>query len=442
MASWQRVWRATAWRIRSTEGPTRSRANDEMFIARERGLIAAASAILSAAVWVGLSACAPQPHSAQSAAAMPARPAALMTLASRVPESHPTQSDLAVQPDRPSGPMVVIDRDGIAIDGQVVGSTRAVNESKRPQRVDDLFEILMQRRRAWIAANPDQTIPELASLQVAPGTTGLVLFSVHRTMGYAGFPQIQVASGKGYFETMSPVQGRDAALAQPCPASPIRPALHIEVDEDSWRLRLPREHSPLEAREGALTSSVEAFRRAADQMTSDVSVGAVVVHLVARVTFARLSPFLAEAASLARREGIPEGVTIEWNGFDTVAPTITNLSAACPNSEATGSTGATSGLDPSADPRRAAFQRLIRERRSEIDKCYELALVRDPNAEGTSQTRIVITKGGTVPTVDTVMGGTLPLEMGPCINDVFRAVAIKLRLRPVVIIYPLTFSPG
>ena len=442
-APWQRYRRAATGRMQFHERQTYSWAHGEKMVLLESWLPIAASAILAATMSVGVWACAPQPHSAQSAAAMPARQAALVIRATPLPKSDPTKLDLAAQPDRVSGPQVVIDSDSIALDGHVVGSTRAIKELKRAQRVVGLFDVLMQRRRAWVAANPGQAIPEFASLRVSPNTPGLVLFSVHRTMGYAGFPHIQVASSKGFFESTTRVAGlADPAIAGPCPAGTARPALHVEVDDDSWRLSLPREHSPLEARDSALTSSVEAFRRAADQMTSYVSVGAVVVHLVAGVTFARLAPFLAEAAKLAKREGIAEGVTFELNGFDTVAPIADNLSAACPDSDATGIPRSTSGSDPIADPRRAPFEKLINERRSEIIKCYELALARDPNAEGKSQTRIVIVKGGTVATVDTAMGGTLPPEMGPCLTGVFRAVATEMRFKPVVIVYPLTFSPG
>jgi len=49
---------------------------------------------------------------------------------------------------------VTIDGERIAIDGRVVGNVRAIDEAKKPQRLDELFNILMQRRAAWIAENP------------------------------------------------------------------------------------------------------------------------------------------------------------------------------------------------------------------------------------------------------------------------------------------------
>jgi len=397
---------------------------------------------------IGLVACSARPVSQRPAAATPlplAEAAPAKGVKTPPDESRLTQSNGVSRSERPTGPVVTIDAQRIIIDGTVVGNVRSIDDSKRPQRVDDLFDILMQRRASWIAQHPNEAIPELASLQVAPGTSGLVLFSVHRTMAFAGFPQIQIAATDDYVETWAAIPGpRGTPVDAPCPFGPLWPALHVQADEDAWRLRIPRAKSPLEASGEQLHSSVESFRGAVTELTAHTNISAVVFHVAPSVSFARLAPFLVEAAKLSRRAGQIHGVLLEWRAFDfdTAAELATLPYANCASADSEGTTGTDGGAAPAGALAPAAIQKVVRAHFVEKQQCYEPALTRNPNAQGTTRTRLVIGTDGKVREARTTASGSLPQEMTSCLTAVFRSLTFEPSSRAVTVSYPLTFSPG
>src|SRR5690348_6718025 len=51
--------------------------------------------------------------------------------------------------DMIDAPMVAITGSLILVDGNAAGNTRAIEDSKRLQRIDELFNILKQKREVW-----------------------------------------------------------------------------------------------------------------------------------------------------------------------------------------------------------------------------------------------------------------------------------------------------
>jgi hypothetical protein len=87
-------------------------------------------------------------------------------------------------------PMVAITGSQILVDGIPSGSTRAIEEANRLQRVDELFNVLKSKRELWKQINPGKTFPGVCVLQVDRRVPALVVKSVFQTAAFAGYPNV------------------------------------------------------------------------------------------------------------------------------------------------------------------------------------------------------------------------------------------------------------
>ena len=63
-------------------------------------------------------------------------------------------------------PMVAITGSQILVDGNAAGNTRAIEDSKRLQRIDELFNILKGKREVWKQLHPGKDFPGVVVLQI------------------------------------------------------------------------------------------------------------------------------------------------------------------------------------------------------------------------------------------------------------------------------------
>jgi hypothetical protein len=84
----------------------------------------------------------------------------------------------------------------ILVDGTPAGSTRAIEDANRLQRVDELFNILKNKRELWKQINPGKEFPGVAVLQVDKRVPALVVKSVFQTAAFAGYPNISFMVGR------------------------------------------------------------------------------------------------------------------------------------------------------------------------------------------------------------------------------------------------------
>ena len=98
--------------------------------------------------------------------------------------------------DMVEAPMVAITGTQILVDGTPAGNTRAIEEANRLQRVDELFNILKNKRELWSSLNPGKPFPGVCILQVDRRVPALVVKSVFQTAAYAGFPNISFEVGR------------------------------------------------------------------------------------------------------------------------------------------------------------------------------------------------------------------------------------------------------
>ncbi len=93
-------------------------------------------------------------------------------------------------------PMVAVTGTQILVDGVPSGSTRTIEEANRLQRVDELFNVLKNKRELWKQLNPGKEFPGVAILQVDKRVPALVVKSVFQTAAFAGFPNISFMVGR------------------------------------------------------------------------------------------------------------------------------------------------------------------------------------------------------------------------------------------------------
>jgi biopolymer transport protein ExbD len=93
-------------------------------------------------------------------------------------------------------PMVAVNGNQILVDGVPAGSTRAVEELGRLQKIDELFNMLKQKRELWKQVQPNKPFPGVAILQVDQNVPALVVKSVFQTAAFAGYPNVSFMVGK------------------------------------------------------------------------------------------------------------------------------------------------------------------------------------------------------------------------------------------------------
>ena len=92
--------------------------------------------------------------------------------------------------DMMDAPIVAVVGSQILIDGSPGGNTRAVEESERMQRIDELFNVLKAKRELWKQTHPNKDFPGVVMLQIDQGIKAVVVKSVFQTAAFAGFPNV------------------------------------------------------------------------------------------------------------------------------------------------------------------------------------------------------------------------------------------------------------
>ena len=98
--------------------------------------------------------------------------------------------------DMIDAPMVAVTGSLILVDGTPAGNTRAIEDSKRLQRVDELFNLLKGKRELWKQLHPGKDFPGVVVLQIDQAVQAIVVKSVFQTAAFAGYPNVSFMVGK------------------------------------------------------------------------------------------------------------------------------------------------------------------------------------------------------------------------------------------------------
>lgn len=92
--------------------------------------------------------------------------------------------------DMIDAPMVAIAGSQLLVDGAPAGNTRAIEDSDRMQRIDELFNILKNKREVWKQLHPGKEFPGVVILQIDQDVKAIVVKSVFQTAAFSGFPNV------------------------------------------------------------------------------------------------------------------------------------------------------------------------------------------------------------------------------------------------------------
>ena len=92
--------------------------------------------------------------------------------------------------DMIDAPMVGIAGSTILVDGAPSGNTRAIEDSNRLQRIDELFNILKSKREVWKQLHPGKDFPGVVILQIDQDVKAVVVKSVFQTAAFSGYPNV------------------------------------------------------------------------------------------------------------------------------------------------------------------------------------------------------------------------------------------------------------
>jgi len=98
--------------------------------------------------------------------------------------------------DMIDAPVVAITGTNILVDGSPAGSTRPIEDSGRLQKIDDLHNILKNKRELWKQLNPKVESPGVVVMQVDHRVSALVVKSVFQTAAFAGYPNVSFMVGQ------------------------------------------------------------------------------------------------------------------------------------------------------------------------------------------------------------------------------------------------------
>jgi len=92
--------------------------------------------------------------------------------------------------DMIDAPMVSINGSQILVNGNAAGNTHAIEDNKRLQRIDELFNILKGKREVWKQLHPGKDFPGVVVLQVDQDVPAVVVKSTFQTAAFAGYPNV------------------------------------------------------------------------------------------------------------------------------------------------------------------------------------------------------------------------------------------------------------
>ena len=92
--------------------------------------------------------------------------------------------------DMIDAPIVAISGSNIIVNGNRAGNTRAIEDSKRLQRIEELFNNLKGQREVWKQNHPGKDFPGVVVLQIDQEVPAVVVKSVFQTSAFAGYPNV------------------------------------------------------------------------------------------------------------------------------------------------------------------------------------------------------------------------------------------------------------
>jgi len=236
--------------------------------------------------------------------------ASVLALAPACSKLRQTESTDASATSAQTGPRIRVQGSEVLLDEKTAGSTRAIEDMGRLQKIDDLFDQLKAQRELFKSANPSQTFPGRATIAVAPETPVIVFKSLFQTAAFAGYPFLSADTGDSQLVRMWAI-----IPGPPGSEFPPRTSLHVHLSDDKGiqlsekrgtesptERVLPMPASDPELRERMKAAIVEHFLRRDVRAFPMID---VVLHPENRMRFSKLGAVLRGVADAQKRLGGP-----------------------------------------------------------------------------------------------------------------------------------------
>lgn len=195
-----------------------------------------------------------------------------------------------------TGPKITVQGTQVLLNGEVTGTTRAIEDLGRMQKLDELFDRMKKDRELFKAQNPDKPFPGEAVISVDPTTPAVVFKSIFQTAAYAGYPFLSMDTGGSQLVRV------DAVIPRPPGEDlPPRAALHVRISDDKGvELEEKRDSAVIVQRVIANTGDADLQNRVKTALVDTIlrrdlrtdSVVSVIVHVENRLPFSKLAPVL------------------------------------------------------------------------------------------------------------------------------------------------------
>jgi biopolymer transport protein ExbD len=106
--------------------------------------------------------------------------------------------------DMIDAPMVSLVGSQVIVDGKSAGNTRTIEEQKRIERIDGLFDALKGKRETWKVLHQDRPFHGAVVLQIDQDVPSSVVKSVFQTAAQAGYPNISFMVNREAHHASSP----------------------------------------------------------------------------------------------------------------------------------------------------------------------------------------------------------------------------------------------
>jgi len=92
--------------------------------------------------------------------------------------------------DMVDAPIVAVAGSAVIVDGSQAGSTRSLEGSNQLGRIDELYNILKNKRELWKQLHPGKNFPGVVVLQIDQDVSAGIVKSVFQTSALAGYPNV------------------------------------------------------------------------------------------------------------------------------------------------------------------------------------------------------------------------------------------------------------
>jgi biopolymer transport protein ExbD len=113
-----------------------------------------------------------------------------------VPDRSVEVPDAINGTDMIDAPIVTVTGNQILVDGALAGSWREIEETGRPQRLDELFHVLKAKRELFVSVEPNRAFHGTCLLQIDKDVPAAAVKSVFQTAAFAGYPNVSFMTRK------------------------------------------------------------------------------------------------------------------------------------------------------------------------------------------------------------------------------------------------------